>query len=464
MYGHNVMPSTYGYQSVGYTEQYPAPAIANLKMEEAILIVSEEGTRTYIGVDYSGTGKLYALRTTGEWILPAGSPSITAVNRVSSATINGLTYVAAAGLGVWKYSIATESFTKVTLKGLQDSGIKGILQSTGYLIVWSDTGVVWSATDDPLDFEPSEISGASAGEIQEAKGKITFCQQTSYGFIVYTENNAISVTWSGNTEYPFNFKSIAGAGGVAGSEMVTVETVNAQYAYTTNGMQQVYHTGAKTVLAYLTDFIAGQVFEDFDEATDTFTVTSFSHTMKKKLTLVNDRYLVLSYGVEQSEPFTHAIVIDVVQTRTGKLKLSHTSVFELRNISPEVIETPRESIAFLQSDGSVKVADLSLRSPNSSGVLVLGRYRLMRAAKTIFHKIRLENIHESAVVEVKLYPMIGTKLLNNPVSLMQDPNIPQESRMRDYLGEHTGDTHAVLIKGRFNIMTVLLSLLPGGEY
>lgn len=464
IYAHNVMPSTYGFQSVGFQVQFNGPAIAGVNFEEAYLVVSTEGIRTYIGVDYSGTGKIYALTNAGQWILPTGSPTIGSNNTVSVATVNGITYVAVARLGVWKYSVSTATFTRVTLKGIANGGIRGILQSTGYLIVWSDTGVSWSATDDPLDFEPSDISGAGAGEIQEAQGKITFCQQTSYGFIVYTENNAVSVTWSGNTNYPFNFKSIPGAGGVAGGELVTKETVNAQYAYTTNGLQQVYHTGAKTVLSYITDFIAGQVFEDFDEDTNRLVIQSFSTTMKKKLTLVNDRYLVLSYGVELSQPFTHALVLDLTQTRTGKVKIPHNSVFELRNTSPEVIETPRESIAFLQEDGTVQIVDFGLRNLAGNGVMITGRYRLQRSQKTTLQSVTVENIINGADFEMYAYSHIDSKDLVNPQPLVLETPVRPAARSRKFYGTVTGDTLSLLYKGTFNIVSPVIAVTPNGIY
>lgn len=465
MYAHNVMPSTYGYQSVGYTSKYPAAGIAGIKFDYILPVISTTGTLVYVGVDDSANHALYVLNGAGVWIVPGGQPNVAAGNKVTVATINGRSYVCISNTGVWQYNSVSSSFEWVTLTGLAVAGINGLVSSNGYLIAWSDTGIAWSAVDDPTDFTPSDITGAGAGSIQDARGKLTYCQPTSYGFIAYAENNAISVTWSGNTNYPFNFKSLPGAGGVASGRTVTAETVNAQYAYTTNGMQQVYHTGAKTVLAYLTDFVAGGIFEDYDEAGQVLNITTFIGTLAKKLTLINDRYLVLSYGLAGDGPFTHAIVVDLVQARMGKLKIEHADVFELKDLSPVVTEVPRDSIAFLLESGEVKLCNFNQKSNVSSGVLICGRYRLQRGLKTRLQKVLVENVEQSASFSCSDFGLLESKVLDNPTLMMVDPaTVSSNTRLRAFYNEIEADSHTLIFQGRFSINTIVLTVIPGGDY
>lgn len=462
MYAHNVMPSTYGFQSVGFIDQYPAYG-GGVNFENASLVISTDRIRTYVAPDYKVSGTLYFLSQAGTWVQAAGAPTgLHAGTPVSTATVNGVTYICVATVGTYRYTVGTNTLEKVTLQGLDDANVRGVVASSGYLITWSRTGVAWSSVNDPLDFVPSDISGAGAGEIQDAAGDIVFCQSTAYGFIVYTTNNAVSVTFSGNATFPFNFKAINAAGGIASSDLVCKEAISSQYAYTTNGMQQIYHTGGKTTLPFLTDFVAGQLFEDFNEDTNTFEVSYFSTTMRKKLTLVADRYLVLSYGMVQNAEMTHAIVIDIVQTRMGKLKIKHNACFELRNIAPEVIETPRRSIAFLQANGAVKVVDFNTDALNSHGVILYGKYQVARTNETGLEKVQLENVPDATKVTViDMMSYDGKNFKAQKGGFLMDEQ--SEGYLKTYLFNTEAKSHTLLIKGKFNINGLVFWFTAGGD-
>lgn len=460
-YAHNVMPSTYGFQSVGYIQQYPA--VGAVAIDNAYLVISTEKVRTYVAVDYTVARTIYFLSQSGVWQVPAGAPTgLTPNNRVSVATVNGVTYICVAEIGVYKYTIGNNTLTKIALTGLADSGVRGIVATNGYLVTWSRTGVAWSSINDPTDFEPSDVSGAGAGEVQDAEGDIVYCQKTSYGFIVYTTNNAISVTYSGNGTFPFNFKSISAAGGIATSDMVAVESVGTQYAYTTNGLQQVYHTGGKTILPAVTDFLAGQIFEDFDEATNTLLTSYFSTTMRKKLTLVSDRYLVISYGISQAAEMTHALVIDVLQTRMGKVKIKHNACFELRNLAPESVETPRRSIAFLQANGTVQVLDFNMGNVATSGVMMLGKYQVARKFQTSLQGAEFENIPDPDKVEILSLMSYDGKNFQRIEPLIHNAD-KSDGLLQAYDCDLEAKNHSILIKGNFNLIAPVFHFKLGGD-
>jgi len=82
---------------------------------------------------------------------------------------------------------------------------------------------------------------------------------------------------------------------------------------------------AQIVLPEITDFLAGKVFEDFDEVTKELSLTELTATMKKKTKFISSRYLIVSYGITE---FTHALIYDIALERLGKLKIAHVDCFE----------------------------------------------------------------------------------------------------------------------------------------
>jgi len=460
LYGHNIMPSTYGFQSIGYKEIYEGFSEGNAGMKRVELVITTEGVRTYVSGS-SGRNTIYALDEDGLWSEPDGAPNYNEnSNPISVATVNGVSYICVARTGVYKYSLDGNSFIKVTLAGLADANILGVVASSGYLIVWSRTGVSWSSTIDPEDFVPSDISGAGGGMVQEAEGDIILCKKTSYGFIVYTTNNAVSCTYSGNTSFPFNFKSIPGAGGIASPDMVTEETVGAQYAYTTNGMQQIYHTGAKTVLAAITDFVAGSVYEDYSGGS--LYIQYLFDNMKKKLALIADRYLIMSYGPSWESNLQYALVVDLLLGRMGKLKIEHTTVFELRNLTPDEDEIPRRSIAFLTQLGAVQVLDFSPNNIDTPGVIILGKYQIIHSHETSLQSVQIENIPENGDVEVTSWLSYTGKGKADTVDGVLDTS-RSDSNSKFYLFDCEAKNHSILIEGNFNLTTMLIGFKLGGD-
>lgn len=462
-YCENVMPSTYGYQSIGYTQRFPAaPSAANF--QEVYPLRSTDKINTYLAWDYELSKKLWVIRD-GAWYQIPNSPTIDGINTsISIATVNGVDYITVARKGTFTYSNASGQFTQVVLNTLNDSEIVGSAASNGYLLMFSVDGISWSSNSDPLEFDPesTDLSGAGGGKLQEAKGDFVCAIPTSYGCIIYTTKNAISVTYSGNVQFPFNYKEISGAGGLAGSWMVTKETSGQQYAYTTNGLQQVYHTGAKTILAYVTDFLAGSVFEDFDRVNKKFITNVLSGTMRKKLALVSDRYLVISYGMRPDAQMTHALVVDVTQSRMGKLKITHNAAFQVTDQSPEVVETPRESIALLNANGETRVVDFNVESLAAQGLIFFGKYQLIRARNLNMQEVQIENANGGSEVVCEIYPTLDGKTFMPPVTGFPTPESAGK-RVKSWFFDLEGTNHSVCFTGAFNIIGMELFFQPSSR-
>lgn len=453
-YCENVMPSTYGLQSINF-ETKVAGDSSNKFQKVKFITQSTDKARTYIALDYELAQTVKVLMPNNTWLAPGGAPTgLTQANQISVATVNGISYICVAYKGVFTYTQGTNVLTPVVLEGLDTTALTGIFAANGYLCAYSTTGVNWSASTDPLDFEPSDVTGAGGGNLQEARGPIVWVQETSYGAVIYTQANAVSMTFTGNSTFPFNFKDISGSGGIADGDMVSQESTGTQYAYTTNGMQTIFHTGAKTVLAYITDFLGGKVFEDYNSTTNKLVVSTINSPLRKKITLINDRYLVVSYGLYQAAEFTHALVLDIVQTRMGKVKINHNAAFELKLLTPEVGDTPRESIAFMAGTGKISVIDFNIMDNTGLGVMILGKYQYVRSRDLECQTIDIENAQETATMSVLIAPIVKKEISNTyPGYLLAEDSL---SKTFSFPSAPVTKSFALIFKGSFNLVSLAL--------
>lgn len=470
-YCHNVMPSTYGWQSITYTDRYLPPVVpANLLFENplqvfaaqiimagtpAVETVVSTGFKSYMCIAGVGANIVYIIDpATGHWKMVLGAPDLPAGTVMTVATVNGASYIYFSRIGCYIYNNNTNTLIRRTLAGLDESATVGIVSANGYLNALNETGVAWSSTVNVEDFVPSDVSGAGGGQIQEAKGKIVTAVATSLGYIIYTRENAVSVIYSGNAEFPWNFKAIPASGGVSSANVISQEqAAGFQQIYSTKGMQQVTHARCTTVTPNVTDFISGNTFEDFDNATNTFTVTKFDWNMRKKLAVVADRYIVVSYGLDPNADMTHALILDLTQTRMGKLKITHTSCFELLSLDSSDTEMPRDSLAFLQRDGTVKLVDFGLLEPASDSVLLLGKYQYVRQKLIELNALEVENVKVADNFQAYAMPSLNGKNLGTPVPgyLMESSDDYRKYTWDGALGVNV----SWLFKGTFNINSLV---------
>jgi hypothetical protein len=442
-YCHNVMPTDQGFQSIGYRDIIAAHAM--------------EGRFERIYEIRSGTNKAYfAPALTGNNYIYEGS-AWTQINTIGAyavptvAYVDGETYIFFAGLGCFTYDFGTNLLTPVTLTGLTIADILGITSAAGYLIAWSLSEVAWSSTIDPTDFVPSLITGAGGGSVQGARGNINVCAPHSLGFIVYTDNNAVAAVYSGNARYPFNFREITGSGGCSSLELISWDSnAAAHYVYSSSGLQLIGVASCQTIFPELTDFLSGAHFEDFSDAFLTFSEIHLTTVMKKKLSIIGDRYLVLSYGIQG---LTHALVYDLVAKRWGKLKINHVDCFEWAYFSPELTETPKESLGFIQHDGTVKTVNFSVDNPNADGVLIIGKFQYIRQRLLTMEKMDIENVtlQNTNFHLYNLYAMDGKNWQRAEGYLMNSAD-----QFRSYNFHQTAINHSMVWKGAFHAISFVL--------
>ena len=291
-YCHNIIATAQGYEAIDYVENIPALALTNFT---GIFLVLESGTGNKAYIGYTDTGDFYyCVDPTYSWTF-VQNIAAAAGKRISTGYVNGVTYIYVANVGAYKFNFGTHLLNSVTLTALVPANILGITSAQGYLIAWSVSTLYWSSLIDPTDFTPSLATGAGSGSVQNARGDLVTVVPHTIGMIVYTNQNAVAAPASGNARYPWNFRELVASGGIKSSDLITYDTnTGSHYAYTTSGIQMMTMQQTQTVMPEVTDFLAGSVFEDFDEDANSFNIYELSTTLKKRLALVSDRYLVIS--------------------------------------------------------------------------------------------------------------------------------------------------------------------------
>jgi len=216
----------------------------------------------------------------------APTPANIAGKRMTAAFVSGTPYIFFAEVGCYTYDFVTNTMSASALTfdaPTVEADMIGIAANRGYLIAYSPDSVYWSSTLDPTDFVASLTTGAGGGQLEGARGVIVTIESVHGGFIVFTNNNAVSAVASDNSRFPYNFSEITGAGGVTDPDYVSYDANSAAvYAYTTGGLQQVSLKSATTVFPDVTDFISG------DTSTGGFTqalINTIKQTPKQRRNL-----------------------------------------------------------------------------------------------------------------------------------------------------------------------------------
>lgn len=460
-YCHNIMPSRYGYDSVGFLSVVPTfvGLPAGLSFSDTRVVYGDAKSRLYLAWD--DEGNVYALLSGfAVWIaLPAtvpatGGPGFS-LDSVTIGTVNGVSYIFYAGIGGFNFNEVTKVLDAVTFIGLNIPTILGVVASSGYLIALTDQAIAWSSTIDPTDFVPSQITGSGGGNVAGIAGAIIFATANTLGILVYTSANTIAGTYTGNVQFPFKFREVEDSKGGINLDRVAYEAnAKVQYVYSKAGLQTITSQRAENILPEVTDFLAGRRFEDYNETTKLYEITDLatSATMLKKVKYVASRYVIISYGITS---FTHALIFDTALNKLGKIKLTHVDVFEYIDSQTEI---SKESIAFLLADGEVKVLDFSATAA-SNGVLILGKLQFTRTRNLILLGVEVENVETSATLSLSSQVTLDGKTFTTVEGTIKE----SVDNLRSYDFRSEGKNHSLVFIGKFNLVTAQIIFTQGGR-
>lgn len=490
LYGHNIMPSDEGFQSVGFNQRVAGAALGALL--DTVLAARE--IPAYFMYDASAGGAYVLKNIGGAWFWNAatiGAPALDLFGTISMtcAMVQGVTYfllnnnIFAPPGAPCRTLDAFDNFNAAPLVGVPFVGrIRGNASCFGYHILYNETAIAWSSTLNPLDFTPSLVTGAGTAQVEGLRGVIVSVIPHQLGLIVYSTANAVAAIYTGNARYPFQFKEITGVGGFpdiqpstwgnADSFISDDSNTNSHYAYTSSGLQKINTNQIELNMPDVTDFISGNVFEDFDVATRLFTRSILTSQMFKKLNVIADRYLVISYGTTINL-FTHALIYDLVNKRFGKIRLAHITAFTLQNTAALSGATtinstgPRGSIAFMQRSGVIYTIDFTPNLAVTDSVIILGKFQYTRQNMLQLQRIDMENIELGGTASLFVYTSLDGKNPRDGVDTAVPPvaanlNV-SATNVRTWRFHRTGLNHSLCLVGSFYLSTLVMEFNKAGK-
>lgn len=464
-YCHNVLPTKYGLKSIDY--DFRVPRLLDITpadyFDDVRIIFSTNKTRCHLALrldgsimilrEDSGSWELAIVQTSPVRPLPPTFNS----NDITTANVNGISYVFYKNFGCFILDLTTDTLlVEVELIGLITADFIGIIGSVGYLIAYTEDAIVWSSTINPLDFVPSQVTGAGGGNIADVDGDIKFITYNSTGILVYAKSNIVSGSYTGNAQFPFKFREVSESKGGLGIDLVAYEANSAaQFAFSRAGLQAITAQKAELILPELADFLAGQRFEDFNETTNSFerTYIGATQTMRRKLKLIGSRYLVISYSLPDSVSFTHAIVFDKVLSKLGKLRFNHVDVFEL---VLDQLAGNNGSLALLTKEGDVYSVGIS--SAYGSGVAIMGPIAFSPTRLLTLQEVATDNSVVGGAFEVLTLAALDGK---NSVPITGTLAYA-ESRLTKHAFRATAKAHSIAVKGNFDLVNCTISYSING--
>jgi hypothetical protein len=153
----------------------------------------------------------------------------------------------------------------------------------------------------------------------------------------------------------------------------------------------------------------------------------------------------------------------MTQKRYGKLKIPHVAAFEYAYLDPTQADAPRRSLAFLQSNGTVKVVNPSVTFAGSQGVIVLGKFQYVRSRLLTLEELVIQTVHQNqSVLAFDLQSVTGGTV--ETATTVQGYEVSQSGeKQRIYKFHKTGVNHSILLIGGFFLSSFVLTFHIGGR-
>ena len=487
IYMENVLPTSNGYQSVGYrtvtnaTLPFIDMAILELKLPggtypEILAFRTSGGTEVYrLNVDV--------------WQLVTQVGAAVAVSSeaaISFGIVKGIIYIFHdAALFTYSTNGTSGTLTNVTATllplGVMANAI-GIVGSYNYLLFFSGTSsltVYRSSTLSAVDFQPSLITGAGSEGVTNTQGNGKFLRATPAGFLIYTDNNIVAADYTGNARYPFRFAPVANSVGVTypwevysdvdESEQFTVSRASVIQAVNNKSAQAV----APEVSEY---FERSNSFDSFEYILNTFTTKLIPSNQETfRIYKLNSRYLFISYKESTVDilpgQYDAAFVFDLQLQRYGKLRKRHSHLVTMRSAFSNKL-----MLGLINNfTGASYIWELNIVESEQTemrGVILLGKFQYVRSRDLCLDELSFES---GQVIDADPSPPI----LPGNFTVLAYPT----SNGKDFLPAHTpyyraddstaavanyfcgaeGKNVSVLVKGAFDLCSVELTFHVGGN-
>ena len=490
LYVENALPTAEGFISTTTESTLGAyaPAVSDF---DRFITLRDAQERNFLFSPARGKNYVWDA-TTATWI--SRNPFTWSALRsiVSSAYVDGRTFILYEGDRLIEWNVGTSAFDTLTVTlpaGTSIGDIRCACGASNYLVLATDTRILWSSALDLLNFD--DPIGKSGGQIPvDLAGQITCLVPIAGGFVIYTARNAVAAFFTNNPDAPFSFRAIQGAGGVASYEQVTADSNEAaHYTYGSSGLQLVNMQRAEPVAPDCSDFLAGKQYESWNPATSKIEGTTLLEALEVKLQFLGNRYLTISYG-QVAGQFTFALFYDTALRRWGKVRCPHvdlgilplsviseiplkyselTASYSSYTMAYEDLYTAygsvlpvRAGFAFLQADGAVRslVSDPAVAA--GDGVLIIGHVKIVRSRALTFQEVTLDGLYSVPAPSVKL---LGSTSANGFTrnEVYTPPRVVEDSLSVSYHGRKTFDNFDVAIEGKFALSSAIVETTIHGS-
>lgn len=485
-YADNVLATHYGYKSCADSLLLESISPTATVVYADSISTTSLGSFIYAYVEDSGIAT-----NTGHWVASQDEDGILAWEQleelesayaagtlITVAAINSRIFIHVSGTITYEFDGTT--LTEVTLGGLTVSAIIGIFASSGYLIAYSVEKPFWSSLSDPLDFIPSDITGAGSSNIQELYGDIMLCRPAESGFIMYTTVNAVYALASTDLRFPFIFKELKGLGGIDSVQSVSYGQSQTQLVKSGANLSKVSKSGVVPAMNTINSFIHGTIIDsvdtdfDIDETYIGPVASQFLYTRKGEV--------IVSYKGEADSEFTGLVYYQDSLNRYSKLPIAHSFAVEnpfqtvsvwrtiysfgsdLYSAYPE--EHTYESLAgglirantdtgivLVTKTGEIKFIDGRYENTTDS-ILILGPFQLVREQVSTLVSIEIATATlGQVVVTIKSTNSDGSVRTEVPAGKQLNKSVRFDSRV-------TALSHLVCITGSFDLSSVTLTFAP----
>jgi len=442
----DVLPISGGLHSITHVQKVAPITVGLFLFDEVWHVVDAAG---FYGL-FSPASKnnYFSANGTVPWV---SNPVAGAVTAPSKATVAGQSYICYALDAIYVINCFTGVLTPLAVIGIAPSvDVKGITNAGNYLIAWNEYTVFWSSPINPADFVPSLITGAGSATPTELNGKIMACYPALNGFYIYTTTGIILAQYSGNTQYPWIYKNIAGASAIRDSESVTHSATDLMnFAITSTGVVKITPQGVEAVFPMVGEFLAKRTFESYNFGLNILQRQT-NVTLKTMVTRVGQRYLVISYGRSTSISFEAALVYDFALQRWGKLARVHRYCFAYLDAA---ITDPGNAIGFMTEAGQITIVSLDATLVGTEGIVMIGNIKLTRSSLLTMHEIEVNageltpSLYVNPSMDGKTYP------ISYPVTA-------DASGL--YHCRRTAVAHAIIARGSFALTNLQVTTVQAG--
>jgi hypothetical protein len=279
--------------------------------------------------------------------------------------------------------------------------------------------------------------------------------------------------YTGNSKYPWKFREIAGSSGFTYSTQVAGSTnQSSQYGLTNSKfIQELIPDQAALIAKEVTDFISTQSKWDiYDTTTNTFSVSSSGTILdltQPRLWYFLDRYVILPYGFVSGK-YTYAILFDTLLKRYGKIKATFNAI-ATDDVDMYTVDYATGAISKIYFDIYDQVITGGGQYKHS-GVLLLGKFQLVRNNLLQLEEIEIESTQSTTVLpapadqqfQVITLPSLNGKTFGTPITPYKD-TASSGPWIHYLIPQSVAVNHSILIKDAFDINTLQLTFTVHGQ-